>query len=87
MDTGRGYFQQLQDDAILEKVKEVTEKVSLPTAATKMPLPTITEAWKKYPKHGGVFYVGQNLTINDSKFRVLAITKKTMTLRLLPREG
>jgi hypothetical protein len=37
------------------------------------------------PNHGGTFYVGQNLEINGSKFRVLAITKKTMTLRLLPK--
>jgi hypothetical protein len=39
----------------------------------------------KYPDYGGVFHVGQNLELNGSKFRVLTITKKTMTLRLLPK--
>jgi hypothetical protein len=38
----------------------------------------------EHPQHGGTFYVGQNLQFEGSKFRVLAITKKTMTLRLLP---
>ena len=74
MDTGNGYFQQLRNDEVLENVKKVHEQ-----------LPTIQEAWNDYPKHGGVFYVGQNLELDGSKFRVLAITKKTMTLRLLPK--
>ena len=76
MDTGHGYFQQLQNDKVLETIKQVHEESNLPT---------ITEAWNKFPKHGGIFYVGQNIQINDSKFRVLSITKKTMTLKLLPK--
>jgi len=39
----------------------------------------------EYPKHGGAFYIGQNLEVNGSKFLVLAITKKTMTLKLLQK--
>lgn len=38
------------------------------------------------PQHGGTFYVGQNLEFEGSKFRVLQITKKTLVLRVLPRE-
>jgi hypothetical protein len=48
-------------------------------------LKAIEEAQRKYPNHGGTFFIGQNIELDGSKFRVLAITKHTMTLRLLPK--
>lgn len=42
---------------------------------------------KNFPDHGGTFYVGENLTIKGSKFRVLEFTRKTMTLKVLPRDA
>jgi hypothetical protein len=72
MDTGKGGFVNLgtfYDDEM----------------SGKDAIHAIEEAHKKYPNHGGVFFIGQNIELAGSNFRVLAITKKTMTLRLLPK--
>lgn len=53
---------------------------------TPLDLDVALEAAKReYPKHGGTFYVGQNLELNGSHVRVIAITKKTITLKVLPK--
>jgi len=39
----------------------------------------------KHPDYGGLYYIGQNLEFNDSKFRVISFTKNTITLKLLPK--
>ncbi len=39
----------------------------------------------EHPRHGGTFYIGQNIEFNGSRFRVLAISKHTVTLKLLPK--
>ena len=41
---------------------------------------------QKYPNHGGVFEVGEEIEIRGSRWRVKAIGKKEMRLRLLPKE-
>jgi len=72
MDTGNGVFEMLQVNQERQR-KTVSD------------LEVINEAKKRNPNHGGTFYVGQNLEVNESKFRVIAISKKTITLRLLPK--
>lgn len=37
------------------------------------------------PDRQDLFYVGEEVTIKESKFRILKITPKKMTLRILPR--
>ena len=38
------------------------------------------------PERTDIFSVGEEVTIRDSKFRVVKITTKKMTLRILPRD-
>ena len=38
------------------------------------------------PERTDIFSVGEEVTIRDSKFRVLKITPKKITLRILPRD-
>jgi hypothetical protein len=75
MDTGEGILKMMsgKGDTVPEKMKDLAYQIQ--------------QAEKQYPNHGGTFYVGQNLELNGSKFRVLTITKKTITLRVLPNCG
>ena len=40
---------------------------------------------KKYPNHGGVFSIGEKIEVKGSRFKVVKITPKKLTLRLLKR--
>lgn len=75
MDTGNGTLKLMQGQGADEAEIQSSLKAQLLAAESR------------YPNHGGTFYVGQNLELNGSKFRVLAITKKTITLRVLPIGG
>jgi hypothetical protein len=78
MDTGNEYFQRV-NNVEAEKLWNALQENGDPR------IKTLEEAQKEHPNHGATFYVGQNIEIDGSKFRVLTITKKTMTLRLLPK--
>jgi hypothetical protein len=90
MDTGNGYFQEVSDanqeavKSIYEELQTIEAKKAIKRRMPKTAIPTLEEAEKQHPNHGGTFYIGQNVEMNGSKFRVLMITKKTITLRLLP---
>lgn len=75
MDTGNGTLKLMQGQGADEAAIQASLKAQLIAAE------------RQYPNHGGTFYVGQNLELNGSKFRVLAISKKTITLRVLPNSG
>ena len=44
------------------------------------------ELFEAKPHRTDIFSVGEEVTIRDSKFRILKITPKKITLRILPRE-
>jgi hypothetical protein len=70
MDDGRGHFIQVHPT---EEEKERIE------------ISQLSQEQNNNPGHGGYFYVGQNLAFNNSRFRVLTIGKKTISLKLLPK--
>ena len=73
MDTGKGYFEQLQADGIskeeaeakLEQMKKLLEE--------------------KHPGHGGWFREGEIVELKGSRFRVKRIKPTEITLKLLKR--
>jgi hypothetical protein len=75
MDTGKGNLKLITGKGLDEQSSLVELRKQLRAAEAE------------YPNHGGTFYVGQNLELNGSKFRVLAVTKKTITLRVLPKDS
>ena len=46
----------------------------------------LQELRKKYPKHGGVFKVGEEITIRDSVFRIKSIKPKELRLKLMRKK-
>lgn len=46
----------------------------------------INNLQKEYPKHGGVFVVGEILELKGSKFRVKSIKPTELRLKLLPKK-
>ena len=40
----------------------------------------------KEPKRTDIFSIGEEVSIRDSKFRIVKITDKKITLRILPRD-
>lgn len=45
----------------------------------------LEEKFNEYPKHGGIFTVGEEIKIKGSLFTVKKITKKDIVLRLKRR--
>jgi hypothetical protein len=83
MDTGEGRFIPVD---LTEKDKQRIDDVA-ENGSPFRPMKLI-DAQFKYPKHGGTFYIGQNISLNGSRFRVLKIEKRILTLKLLPsKEG
>ena len=46
----------------------------------------INDLQKQYPKHGGIFVVGEVLELKGSKFRVKSIKPTELRLKLLPKK-
>ena len=46
----------------------------------------LKELREKYPKHGGVFKVGEEITIRDSIFRIKSIKPKELRLKLMRKK-
>jgi uncharacterized Zn finger protein len=45
------------------------------------------ELWNRYPKHGGVFKVGEEVELKGSRFRVKSIKPNELRLKLLPKKN
>lgn len=45
----------------------------------------ISKLSKEFPKHGGIFVVGEILELKGSKFRVKSIKPAELRLKLLPK--
>lgn len=43
--------------------------------------------FEQYPKHGGVFKIGEEVELKGSKFRVKSIKPNELRLKLLPRKN
>jgi len=46
----------------------------------------LKELREKYPKSGGVFKVGEEITIRDSIFRIKSIKPKELRLKLMRKK-
>lgn len=42
---------------------------------------------QKFPKHGGVFKIGEEVELKGSKFRVKSIKPNELRLKLFPRKN
>lgn len=56
---------------IFESDKELKEKMH--------------ELWNRYPNHGGVFKVGEEVELKGSRFRVKSVKPNELRLKLLPK--
>ena len=43
--------------------------------------------FEQYPKHGGVFKIGEEVELKGSRFRVKSIKPNELRLKLLPRKN
>lgn len=80
MDSGRGYF------IPVEITPEEKERIDKAVNDEEIHITKLNKLQGSSPNHGGTFYRGQNLKINGSKFRVLEMNKKTLLLKLLPKD-
>ena len=73
MDTGKGYFEQVQADG--SNQEEVNAKLEQMKALLE----------QKHPGHGGWFREGEIVELKGSRFRVKRIKPTEITLKLLKR--
>nr|MBC8360894.1 hypothetical protein [Candidatus Desulfatibia profunda] len=48
---------------------------------------TLKNAHRKFPNHGGVFTIGEIVTLKGSRFRVKSIKPTELRLKLMPKVG
>jgi len=72
MDTGKGYFEQVQAE---------TQGV-VQSQAYRDEMKALEE---RYPQHGGWFREGEIVEIRGSRFRIQSVKPNQLRLKLLPR--
>lgn len=70
MDTGRGYFEPIAAE---------------PTDTINYLERQIDNLKKRHPDAGGVFHVGEEVSLKGSRFKITNISKRSLILQLLER--